>query len=102
MTSEAVVSDFRFPLRVAPDMPEYPRALSYTRLTASPLTRARTPADRQPGTPERRRRGRLHTGQIHVTHTLTKKINIDEEAGKLTSTQGNFGGAYVAMSDGDV
>jgi hypothetical protein len=29
-------------------MPEYPRALSYTRLAASPLARARTPVDRQP------------------------------------------------------
>ena len=79
----------------------YPRALSYTRLTASPLTRARTPADRQPS-PGEGRGGRLHTGQTRRSHIDRKQINIDEKAGKLTSTQGNFGGAYVAMSDGDV
>lgn len=81
-------------------MPEYPRALSYTRLAASPLTRARTPADRQPGTPERRTPP--HRTNTRHSHIDKKRINIDEEAGKLTSTQGNFGGAYVAMSDGDV
>ena len=59
---------FRFPLRVAPDMPEYPRALSYTRLAASPLARARIPADRQPSPGE----ADASTQDKHVTHTLTK------------------------------
>ena len=50
-------------------MPEYPRALiAYTRLAASPLTRARTPADRQPSPGE----ADASTQDKHVTHTLTK------------------------------